>query len=75
MAGVRMITGTDVSLRFETKEEWEKYERAIFEVQKAHYLQARERYGIWASNQGKYVKDISEFNQHDSKSNERKYVR
>lgn len=69
MNKTRTIFGSDgVSLRFNTDEEYANYQSEVAALNMKYYAQAVERYGIWASNQNKYVKFESELNDVDSRT-------
>lgn len=73
--GATTISSSDGTLlRFESRDELAAYEAGIAEVEMRHYHQARARYGVWASNQGKYVASPELFNQWDDREMERRYA-
>lgn len=62
------VFGNDTpTLVFETDEEYQAYQRDIWQVQQRHLGLLRAKYGIWASNQGKYVASEADLNAHDAR--------
>lgn len=73
--GVTTIASADGTyLRFESRDELAAYEAAVYDAGMRHYHQARARYGVWASNQDKYVASPDLFNQWDRRDVEQKYA-
>lgn len=62
-------------LRFETRDEEREYKADLEEVQMRAYHRQRERHGVWASNQDRYVARIEHFNQWDRRDMEFRYAR
>lgn len=60
-------------LRFETKEEAQEYERAELLLMLKFYAKQREKYGVWASNQSRYLKEGEVFNPFDNALMEQLY--
>jgi hypothetical protein len=58
------------SLIFPTKELNEEYNRKILAVKLEMYDKVRRQYGVWASNQDKFVDSATDFNSFDSKTME-----
>lgn len=54
-------------LRFETDEEFAEFEREETELRLKHYSALRAKYGIFASNQNRYVASEQELNGIDSR--------
>jgi len=63
------ITSSDQrkSLVFVTKEEKQAFDRDESEVIAKHRAVIREKYGIWAGNQDKFVATEAELNRFDSR--------
>lgn len=61
-------------LRFETREELREYEADLHEVQMRAYHRQRQRHGVWASNQDKFVASVDQFNQWDQRHMEGRYA-
>ena len=57
------------SLHFNTTEEYLAYEKDEMELFWKHHNILKEKYGIYASNQGKYVESVDDLNDWDSKVN------
>ena len=61
------ISSSDgISLHFPTEEELAEYEEKLKELQIATYIKIREKHGIWADNQNKFVKTREELRYADS---------
>jgi hypothetical protein len=54
-----------MSLNFVTDEEYEEYERETLLLARKWQRKIRDKYGFWASNQGKFVSSLSELNEWD----------
>lgn len=57
-----------LSLVFVTKEERDAYEAEELALAKKHRAFVRERYGIYAPNQGVFVTEVSDLNDWDGKA-------
>ena len=55
-----------LSLNFPTQEDYEKYSARYLKLQVETYIELRAKYGVWASNQDKYVSSVTELNDFDS---------
>jgi hypothetical protein len=55
-----------LTLNFKTDEEYQHYQRQRLLLDLATYAKLRKKYGIWASNQNKYVSSTVELNEWDS---------
>jgi hypothetical protein len=55
-------SSSGLSLNFPTKEEWDSYQKEQHWLAMKAYGTLRNKYGVWASNQGKYVKSTKNFN-------------
>ena len=63
-----VISSSDgYSLHFMTTEEYEEYEKDERELFWKHYNILKEKYGVYATNQGKYVDSVDDLNELDSK--------
>jgi len=49
-------------LTFPTHTEFEEYNKEMHDVEMRAYERLREKHGIWATNQGKYVKTTADLN-------------
>ncbi len=66
MVGTHSICSSDgKSLRFNTEEEHAEYKSELAALDIKFYAQEVERYGIWASNQNKYVQTEDQLNDWD----------
>jgi hypothetical protein len=54
-----------MSLNFVTDEEHEEYEKEALALARKWQRKIRDKYGLWASNQGKFVSSLSELNEWD----------
>lgn len=57
------------SLHFKTHEEYVAYKKDALELFWKHHNILKEKYGIWASNQNKYVESVDDLNDLDSRVN------
>jgi hypothetical protein len=55
------------SLHFKTTEEYLEYKEDELRLFFKHHLILKDKYGIWASNQNKYVDSVDDLNDFDSK--------
>lgn len=60
------------SLQIPNKEIYEEYKRQEILFKLRIYKRIRDEYGIWASNQNKFVKNIEDLNEWDSRVMENK---
>ena len=56
-----------VLLKFPDNETYRRYERDILRVNLAYYREVRAKWGVWASNQNKFVRSVEDFNDLDSR--------
>ena len=70
----RMITGSDgLHLEFKDEDLFREYEEALERLHVMTYGKIRDKYGIWAGNQGKFVRSRHQMNEWDSKHMEKLY--
>lgn len=62
-------------LQFEDRDMYEQYKADEQALLLKYYKKIRERYGIWASNQGKFVATLEELNDWDSKTMENLFAK
>ena len=73
--GAHTISSSDGTyLRFDSQEDLDHYKSDIHEARMRAYHRQREKHGVWAGNQGKFVSSLSEFNQWDSRHMEDLYA-
>ena len=72
---LKLIMGDGMSLRFHTAAEEAEYRRALHGAEMAAYHHEVVTYGIWADNQGKYVKTPEELNSWDPRYTHDQYVK
>ena len=70
-----VICGTSGSLHFPTTELKQEYEQAEEKLLVAMYKKIRDKYGIWASNQDKFVLTKDQFNNWDNPFMEQLYAK
>lgn len=56
-----------ITLKFSDKEMYNRYIAEEKQLKIKYYLEIRAKYGIWASNQDKFVNSIDDFNSWDSR--------
>lgn len=60
MAKYMVTCSSGISLNFPTKQEYDSYNEEMHRLQLETYIYLRAKYGIWASNQDKYVTSTSD---------------
>lgn len=71
---MKIISSSDgMCLRFPDNKLCDEYHDEELKLQMKYYGKIRRKYGIFASNQGKFVNSISDFNSFDSMYMEDKY--
>jgi hypothetical protein len=66
------VSGTH-TLVFPDEELYEDYKKAKHAMEMEAYAKIRAKYGIFASNQNKFVDAISQFNKYDNRRTENAY--
>ena len=67
-----VISNSDgTELHFLDKELYEEYKKEEKELLIKYYLKIRERYGVWAGNQGKFVDSADQLNDWDEDTMEK----
>lgn len=67
------VSSDGLSLSFKTEEDDQSYCSDVFNLKMKHYHKQRLKYGIWASNQNKYVNNFDDLNEWDNKTMESAY--
>ncbi len=68
-----IVRSSGISLNFPDEELYIEHQRKEEELYLQTYIKIRNKYGIWASNQGKFVKTPEELNEWDNKTAEREF--
>ena len=67
MSKYTVVSSEGNSLNFVTQEEYDEYQKDELELFKHHHSKLKNKYGIWASNQNRYVDSIQDLNDWDSR--------